>query len=167
MMVFFPLIWILFGVASVIVASQKGRSGCAWFALGFLLGPFGLLFVLLVNPLKANPDTSQPPVPLSKPPLNLADVISLEQETKKCPHCAETIKLEANKCRYCLEPFNPETVALEIAARRAELEEDYRKLSEGKYRCPKCASWDVLPCAVLPDGGHGPWCPHCQIPVPK
>jgi transposase-like protein len=131
------------------------------------LGPFGLLFVLLADPVKPNPDISQSPVPLSHFPFSLADTISLDHETKKCPHCAETIKFEAIKCRYCLETLNPETVASEVAARRAELEEDYRRLSEGKLRCPICGLWDVLPYAVLPDGGHGPWCPHCKKPVPK
>jgi len=37
------LIWLLFGIVSAVVASNKGRSGCGWFALGVLLGPFGFI----------------------------------------------------------------------------------------------------------------------------
>lgn len=43
----FLLIWLLFGIFSGILASQKGRSGCGWFAVGILLGPFGLLVALI------------------------------------------------------------------------------------------------------------------------
>lgn len=41
--------------------------------------------------------------------------ISEEGHIKKCPVCAETIKLEAIKCRFCGEKFDPNDVAKQVA----------------------------------------------------
>jgi hypothetical protein len=47
---------------------------------------------------------------------------SLDSETKKCPFCAETIKLEAIKCRFCNTNFDPLVVAEDIEFRQKQLD---------------------------------------------
>ena len=42
------------------------------------------------------------------------------EDTKKCPVCAETIKLEAIKCRFCGEQFDPTEVARQVSEVRNE-----------------------------------------------
>lgn len=53
------VIWILFGIGAAIAASNKGRSGFGWFLLGILLGPFALLYALLVAPKQPKPKGAQ------------------------------------------------------------------------------------------------------------
>ena len=43
------VVLLLSGVVSTTVATNKGRSGCGWFTLGFLLGPLGLILALVVS----------------------------------------------------------------------------------------------------------------------
>ena len=46
------------------------------------------------------------------------EYVSDVANTKKCPACAETIKLEAIRCRFCGEKFDPEDVARQVAQKR-------------------------------------------------
>lgn len=82
----------------------------------------------------------------------------LDEETKICPECAETIKFKAKKCRFCQAQFDSEEVAGQVETRRAEL---LSKEREGKIQCPQCEYWDVHK-AFLADGSYSDYCPHCK-----
>ena len=67
-----------------------GRSGCGWFVLGILFGPFGLHSVRSLSPkIKAV----------------LEQRLVQRGEMQYCPYCAELVRAEAIKCRHCRENF--------------------------------------------------------------
>ena len=75
-------IGLFFGVAAAIIARQKGRSEVRWFLVGFFLHIIGLVVAFL-------PPAIRPGV------------------TRKCPNCAEIVKAEATRCRYCGTVLGP------------------------------------------------------------
>ena len=85
-------VWVICGIAGAMIASQKGRSAGAWAILCFLLGPLGVVLALVASRDEAGLEAQ-----------------ALESgDSRKCPHCAEIVKAEATKCRYCgtaLEPL--------------------------------------------------------------
>ena len=73
------------GLINLFIADSKGRSGCAFFLLGFFFSVIGVVIASIISPdLKALKERS-----LKK------------GKMRKCPHCAEIVAIEATKCRYC------------------------------------------------------------------
>ena len=83
--------WIICGIIGGVIAHNKGRSAEAWGVVSFLLGPLGIVLALV---------TSRDEIVL--------EAHALESGTsRKCPQCAEIVKAEATKCRYCGSTLEP------------------------------------------------------------
>ncbi len=90
----FVALWIVAGIATAVIASNKGRNGVQWFVIGFILGVFGPLIALGIRPTVESeaerqnhierlrtaaslpPGSNSPPSPPSQPAVpNLASEI--------------------------------------------------------------------------------------------
>ena len=73
---------------------MKGRNWLLWLIVGFLGGPLGILLILL----------------WPKDQKVLDEKALYYGHKKKCPACAELIKPDAKKCRFCgteLDNYEP------------------------------------------------------------
>lgn len=102
----FILIWFLLAGLVGYVASKKGRSEISYFFLSLLLSPL-VGFLILIAVGDDEEGTLQ------------------KGELKKCPYCAELIKIEAIKCKHCSADLNTE---IKIKAERSITSEDIAKL---------------------------------------
>jgi hypothetical protein len=81
----FLTVWIFFGLAGGGLLASRRRSGCGGFLIGLLLGPFGLIVALVMRPGRKH----------------MQRQAVRKGEMRKCPSCAELVKGEAKKCRFC------------------------------------------------------------------
>ena len=72
-------------MVAAVVASNKGNSGVVWFFVGGLLGPIGLILSLIV---------SGDPAVVERKKIEGGGY-------QRCEKCAELIRSEATKCRFC------------------------------------------------------------------
>ena len=86
-------ILVVLGIASgatcAMIAFMRGVSPGGWFVLGLLLNVPAILFVAIAQPTQYAIEQK-----------------GLQAGThRKCDYCAEVVKREAVKCRYCASPL--------------------------------------------------------------
>lgn len=89
----FFLLWLVAAIVVGVIASGKGRSGFGWFVLGVLISP------LLAGILALVVSSKKP----EREPISVSDGTG-----RKCPMCAEMVRAEAVKCRFCGADLQPQ-----------------------------------------------------------
>lgn len=82
---------VLLGMLTSTAARARGLDTRMWFLLGFFCFPIAILFVLLTG----------------KDERGLEQRRIRERELRVCPECAEVVRFEALKCRFCLAALGP------------------------------------------------------------
>lgn len=107
------LFWIFCAIVAGAIGMTKNRAG-AGVLLGALLGPIGILIALFLGKGENEGAAS------SKAAVSTSGTFDPSDLTKKCPDCAETIKLEAHVCRYCQKKYSDEEITSQLAAYKNE-----------------------------------------------
>jgi hypothetical protein len=66
------------GIVTALLAAKKGRNAFGWWLFGTLFFLMALPMLLILEPTESG-------------------------WTKKCAHCAQWVKKDASRCRYCGE----------------------------------------------------------------
>ena len=153
---------VTFAILSGIVASNKNRDPAGWGVIGLLFGLFGFIAAVAVGEGEETQSSSDQN---SQP--SGAREFDPDNHEKKCPMCAEDIKLEARRCKHCGHEFSKQEVERQIEEVRQKIAEKrppepkekkdpseletpppdeiaarcgdcHYPLRSGQRRCPKC-----------------------------
>ncbi|MCD4828604.1 MAG: zinc ribbon domain-containing protein [Candidatus Cloacimonetes bacterium] len=91
----FVAIWIVCGIIGSIIGNPKGL-GCAGFVVGVLLGPLGVIIMVVLALVGDSREKRQ--CPFCKKMIN--------REATVCPFCRE--KQQLRMCPFCKEMIHPE-----------------------------------------------------------
>jgi hypothetical protein len=139
---------ITFAILSAIIASNKNRNAAGWGTLGFIFGLFGFIAAIAVGEAEQNAQssrrgsarqrkqssTSKNSSDKKKNQQSKPQKFDPDQHEKKCPDCAEYIKLEARVCKHCGHRFSDEEVERQVEERRKAIEDEQQNEEDRKEK---------------------------------
>lgn len=111
---------VVFAILSVIVANNKNRDPAGWGIIGFLFGLFGFIAAVAVSEVEPTEESTSR---RKKSQSSNTQDFNPDEHEKKCPMCAEYIKLEARRCKHCSYEFSDEQVERQIEEKRKEVKQ--------------------------------------------
>jgi hypothetical protein len=81
----YAIVWLLFGIVCGVIAETRGLGPVKWFVIGLLIGPFGVVLVLVLPPNEKK----------------LEEAALEGGKFARCPYCAELIRHDAIICKHC------------------------------------------------------------------
>jgi hypothetical protein len=134
---------VVFAVLSGIVASNKNRDAFGWGVLGFLFGLFGFIAAIAVGDVeedtrsprrRGSQSSKQSQSASEKRQKSTSQGFDPDQHEKKCPDCAEYIKLEARVCKHCGHRFSDEEVERQVDKKRKAVEDEQQNEESGREK---------------------------------
>ncbi len=133
--------WIVFSVLIGALASSWGRNGLGYFAGSLVISPLLAVLVLLAQG-RANADSTDTTTGSSS-----GRSVPFENQRKKCPDCAERVKLEARVCKHCGHEWTEKEVKGGLRAAVEQRSETLvhcsrvdKIVSPEGVMCPECGS---------------------------
>lgn len=117
---------LIFGYFASFLAREKGRDATNWFFLGFLFS-FLAIFILIAVPKKQHHRSNN----------TLSESASFEL-LKKCPDCAEMVKIDARICRFCRYEFSEESIKIALNSVYKNKSDKIANVDKEFIRCPNC-----------------------------
>lgn len=102
------LLWIGGSIIVAFIAMARGRTGLGFFLLSLLISPLIAFIAVLVAKNGDQIDQEE------------ARTHGTAGAYRKCPSCAEAVRREAIKCRFCGVELTPEPTDAEYMAAKAK-----------------------------------------------
>lgn len=106
---------LVFGLIGAGIADSKGRPRLEGFILGFVLSLIGLLVCMVLTPITPATDSAR-----------------AANGLKRCPECAENIRVEALTCHFCRHAFDASQVEKDTAT-AASLTKRARRAGHARF----------------------------------